>query len=346
MYLVKRNKYYHVYFRDVGGRLKSFSTKTKVKKDAQLILNEMKSVDGHKPELHQITYSDFVSRYKEYLKLHRSQSYLEQCKYAFNALGSEVGDKYLSEITHSDIEAMINRRVVEGKKTSTNSFIGSIKSGFNKAIEWELLEDNPARKIKKLKLPINHPVYITESEFKRLIKLEDEPLARTAYIISFYTGCRISELLNLQWDDLDLKNNNICIRNNDGYTTKSKKQRDVPMHAEVRKVMRNLQRKNDYLLQGVYTRRRLSQKFKLLVRSMPDFNQKIHYHSLRHSFASCLLMNGVSIFVVQKLLGHSSVTTTQIYSHLTMDTLRNAVNTLGRKKSRLKKKPSIDCLPG
>ncbi len=59
-----------------------------------------------------------------------------------------------------------------------------------------------------------------------------------------------------------------------------------------------------------------------------DIDGAIHFHSLRHSFASNLAQKGVSLYVIKELLGHSSITTTEIYSHLNMDSLREAVGKL------------------
>jgi integrase/recombinase XerD len=69
----------------------------------------------------------------------------------------------------------------------------------------------------------------------------------------------------------------------------------------------------------------VSKKFKKAVRAC-KLNDKVHFHTLRHSFASLLVQKGVSLYVVKELLGHEDLATTQIYSHLQEDNLRQAVN--------------------
>ncbi|MEE9449933.1 MAG: tyrosine-type recombinase/integrase [Ignavibacteriaceae bacterium] len=103
-----------------------------------------------------------------------------------------------------------------------------------------LRKDNPVAKIKKKKIPKNHPVFITEEEFNRLIELEHNQLAKSVYILAFYTGCRISELLNIRWKDIDIANNKIAIKNHLCHTTKSKLQRDIPIYRRAKEVIENL----------------------------------------------------------------------------------------------------------
>jgi len=328
MYFVKRNKYYHIYFRDAAGKLKTISTKKGTKREAMMVLQEMETKQIPRSNLPQVTFTDFVERYMEFARINRAPSYVEQFTYAFRELKIEVKNKYLSQINHNDIEKMVNRRRAGGKNTSTNTFITCIKSAFNKAIDWGLLEENPAKKIKQKKLPKNHPVFITEEEFSKLIEIETNPLAKSAYIIAFYSGCRISELLNIRWEDVDLINNKLCIRNHQYHTTKSMLQRDIPIHPKVKEVIENLPHKNELILQGHYNRRRLSGKFKEIVRRCKGINQDMKFHGLRHSFASNLVRKGISLFIVQQLLGHSDSSITQIYSHLRNESLNEAIKML------------------
>ena len=328
MYLVKRNKYYHIYFRDAAGKLKTISTKKGTKREAMMVLQEMKSNQIPRSNLPQITYKEFVDRYMEFARINRAPTYIEQFTYAFRALEMEVKNKYLSQINHNDIEKMVNRRRSEGKNTSTNTFITCLKSAFNKAIDWGLLEDNPAKKIKQKKLPKNHPIFITEDEFNKLIELENNPLAKSAYIIAFYSGCRISELLNIRWEDVDFANNKICIKNHQNHNTKSLLQRDIPMHPKVKETIETLPGVNEFILQGHYDRRRLSGKFKEIVKKCTDVNQEMKFHGLRHSFASNLVRKGISLYIVQQLLGHSDSSVTQIYSHLKNESLKEAIKIL------------------
>jgi integrase len=308
--------------------MKTISTKKGTKREAMIVLQQMESQNIPCSNFPKVTFPEFVDRFMEYAKINLSPTYVEQFFYAFRELKLEVKEKLLSQIDHNDIEKMVSRRRAEGKNTSTNNFIVCLRSAFNRAIDWELIKNNPVAKIKKKKIPKNHPVFITEEEFTKLIVLEHNQLAKSAYILAFYTGCRISELLNIRWEDVDIVNNKIAIKNHLCHTTKSKLQRDIPIHPKAKEVNENLPQKNDFLLQGHYERRRLSGKFKEIVKKSKEINQEMKFHGLRHSFASNLVRKGISIYIVQKLMGHSDSSVTQIYSHLRSDSLNEAVMTL------------------
>jgi site-specific recombinase XerD len=328
MYLVKRNKFYHVYYRDAEGTMKTYSTKKTSKREAMEVLNQTQSLQPVKKNLDSILFSDFVNKFIEYAKVNFSPSYVEQFQYSFRELKKEMGDKYLTDITFSDIDRMVNKRRALGKNTSTNTFIICLKSSFNRAIEWGYLEANPAKRIKQKKIPKNYPSFITEEEFARLIELENNELAKSAYIIAFYTGVRISELLNIRWEDVDYNAKKISIRNHQHHITKSKKQRDIPIHPKVEEVLNALPKDNEFVLQGYYNRRNLSKRFKEIVKKDDKIDQSLKFHSLRHSFASNLVRKGISLFLVQKLLGHADYSTTQIYSHLRDESLNQAIQAL------------------
>jgi len=136
------------------------------------------------------------------------------------------------------------------------------------------------------------------------------------------------ELLSLKWTQIDLQHKNILLDQR-VHITKSKKIRSVPINNNIYPVLLEMQRlaATDNLFS--YTGRNISvlisQKFKSYVLKA-ELNPSLHFHSLRHSFASWLVQGGVNIFLVSKLLGHADIKTTQIYSHLRQDDLLTSVN--------------------
>jgi len=148
---------------------------------------------------------------------------------------------------------------------------------------------------------------------------------------------RLGEILNLVWECIDFNRKIITIKNINGFITKSKKERVIPMNDILSKLFlgrfesSKIQNKNNYIFYKVIgvklNEDYVSKRFKRAVRSA-GLSEDIHFHTLRHSFASNLIQRGASIYVVKELLGHESISTTQIYSHLQSENLTQAVNLL------------------
>lgn len=122
------------------------------------------------------------------------------------------------------------------------------------------------------------------------------------------------------------------ILDNRNNLTKSKKIRTVPLSVKALQILNSREqfRKNEFIFtqegEGI-TQKFISKKFKSYV-IKSKINSGLHFHSLRHTFASWLVQRGVSIYEVSKLLGHSDIKVTEIYAHLKPENLRNAVELL------------------
>ena len=143
------------------------------------------------------------------------------------------------------------------------------------------------------------------------------------------TGMRRGEILHLRWNDIDLKNRIILIQSHGKLRTKCGKKRIIPMNNNVHSLFTSLaeHKKGEFVftLDGErIDERMVTMKFKRLIKKL-ELNSKLHFHSLRHTFASWLVQDGASIYEVQKLLGHSNINVTQIYSHLAAESLHKTV---------------------
>ena len=154
---------------------------------------------------------------------------------------------------------------------------------------------------------------------------------------------RLNEIVNLRWENVDLKNKIITV-GDETFITKGKNQRFIPISEEVETVIEKCQRGtnvthigNSYLFiksnGQKYTGEYFAKRFKSACRKA-EIDKAIHFHSLRHSFASNLVQQGVSLYKIKELLGHSSITTTEIYSHLNIDSLRDAISVFDEQSSR------------
>jgi integrase len=172
-------------------------------------------------------------------------------------------------------------------------------------------------------VPEREPIFYTKTDFLRLIATIKEDWLRSVVIFSAHTGMRQGEILLLKWSQIDLDRRMINIESNKGFRTKAGRRRTIPINNTVCHLLRSKMeiKKTDYVftLNGdVINRRWVGEKLRRYVRQL-GLNRKLNFHSLRHSFASWLAMDGVSIYQISKLLGHSDVSVTQdFYAHYGM----------------------------
>lgn len=339
MYLVLNNKssnYQLVYFRN--GKRTTVSTGTANKQEAEKFLAsfnpEVKKETPTKKV--SIKLSSFIAEYKSFVKNTYSEKYLTKAVTpSFNRLQAFLPDSPLEYITSKNIDQFISS-VYAKSKFAALLYHRTLKAALNKAVIWNYIQENSFNKIKSPKVIKSFPVYISEAELILiLIKTEDQ-LLKDIFTTAYYTGMRLNELLSMKWNWIDLTQEVITIKNSDDFNTKNKKERVIPIHPKVKKIFQlyfqiNGNTKNSFVffrksgikLNGEF----ISKQFKKAVRSA-ELNDDIHFHSLRHSFASALVQRNVSLYAVKELLGHENIKTTQIYSHLQQESLNKAVNLL------------------
>ncbi len=241
----------------------------------------------------------------------------------------------LEMITSKDIDQFISSVYVNAKHAAA-LYHRSLKAGFNKAVIWNYIETNPFDKIKAPKVPKSFPVFISEAELIHILNKTKVQLFKDVFTTAFFSGLRLSELLNMKWNWIDFSQDVITVKNSDEFNTKNKRERIIPIHPKVRAILKSRfpigkRQQNDFVfnrLEGIKLNENyISKRFKKAVRSA-NLNDEIHFHSLRHSFASVLVQRGVNLYVIKELLGHEDIKTTQIYSHLQQHNLSIAVQLL------------------
>ena len=150
-------------------------------------------------------------------------------------------------------------------------------------------------------------------------------------IFAVLTGMRRGEITNLRWQDVDLTRKLLAIQSNPTFKTKSGKRRTIPLNETALYILsaRHGKETSEYVftLNGKkISEGWLTHAFKKAVYDLRLPDDRLHFHSLRHTFASWLVQEGVSIYAVKELLGHSDVKTTQVYSHLQPGELHSTVN--------------------
>ena len=346
---IKRSSFYQIVY-EVKGKKTSKSTGTANKAEAQKIMEEFskgvlsdkKSFNNSTQEKNELPVSqqvrsilDFKKEYLEYLKPIKSKHYITSIELSFNQFISFCGNIPLQQINTQIIDRFISTTFARTQR-GAHHYYRTLKAAFNKAVEWNYIETNLFTKVKFPRLTKVYPVFLTEDDL--LIILTNTPYGylKDIFTVAFYTGMRLGELINMKWNWIDFFKNQITIKCSDGFTTKSKKERVIPMSEKVKAVLTTRYQNSRHQLSEVVFYRQegrmlhqetISKQFKDVVRKS-NLNEKIHFHSLRHSFASLLVQYGVSLYVVKELLGHEDLATTQIYSHLQQQNLRDAVNLL------------------
>ncbi|MCH7974656.1 MAG: tyrosine-type recombinase/integrase [Bacteroidetes bacterium] len=339
MYLVLNNKspnYQLIFFR--YGKRTSISTGTSSKREAEKFLNSFNLQPKAEPTAEKVSIklSSFASEYKNYVRNTHSEKYLTKAVIpSFVSLQKFLPDIPLVNISSRNIDQFISS-VASKAKFAASLYHRTLKAAFNKAVVWNYLGENPFNKIKSPKVPKSFPAFISEAELIHILNKTEVKLFKDIFTTAFYTGMRLGELLNMKWNWIDFSQEVITIKNSDEFNTKNKHERIIPIHPKVNTILKNLfpigkRQQNDFIFNRYecikLNESYISKQFKKAVRSA-KLNDEIHFHSLRHSFASALVQCGVSLYAIKELLGHENIKTTQIYSHLQKENLSHAVNSI------------------
>lgn len=243
-------------------------------------------------------------------------------------------DEFYLKMTKEQIEAFLSFKSKQAISTRAHSFT-VIQSFYLFLLENNKIESSPCETIHMPKIPEKLPHFLTYEEVDRLLNMPlNTPYDyRTHAMLEllYATGMRISELTTLKFSNIDLIND--CVR----VEGKGSKERIIPINdaskkalsiylEEYRAKLCKPGKTTDALFlnnRGTpITRQGLFKLLKQLCISC-NIKKEVSPHVLRHSFATHLLNNGADLRVIQELLGHSSITTTQIYTHVSKEHVKS-----------------------
>lgn len=276
-----------------------------------------------KKKIKKITFREMANYYLESYSKGLKKRWKEDF-YIIECFNHYYGDKYIDEINQEMIQKFKSDRIKEVKGSTINRQFSTIRRIFNVAIQEGKLLSNPMKNIKDFNEKDSmRKRYLEEDEITALLACCPDTI-KDIVILAMDTGMRKGEIFNLQWSDIDFRNRNINIKK-----SKNGKQRSIPLNNSIFDILvkRRLDSKgHEYIFKGktgdFY--KSIQRPFKAAVNKAGLEN--VHFHDLRHTFASNLAIKGHSPFVIQKLLGHSSLVMTERYSHLRQDIMREAVN--------------------
>lgn len=283
---------------------------------------------------YEITFNKNIDDFLNYLKYERKLSNNTYLSYRYNLI--KIINYFKSEdlinLNENDIR-MFLYNCKEKSKTKSH-YLTVLKSFYNYMLDIEVINSNPCSNIKSPKIEKNLPKYLTVEEINKLLDIKlTKPIDyrnKAMLELLYATGMRISELLDLKLSnyyeddaiikvmgkgskericpigDLTIKYLNIYINEYRNYILKTKQ--------------------SEYIFIN-YNGNRMSRQgfFKIIKKICEEKNIKkeISPHILRHSFATHLLNNGADLRIIQELLGHENISTTEIYSHISKDKVIN-----------------------
>lgn len=245
----------------------------------------------------------------------------------------ERGDILSSDISTTNIRSYGHYVAASGVKPSTvRHYLKELSSFCNYLVTKGYLDTNPVSEIKKPKVGRKLPVYLTEQEIAALfnaVDLEQPQGFRDLLILKtlYYTGIRDGELVNLKMQDIVGDFEAFIVRSGKG-----NKDRIVPIHHHLAEMLR--QYVQDFRKESEEKYLFLSNSGKGLNRGWiahivrkcrDELNPEIRPHSIRHSFATQLILNGVDLKTISELLGHQSLESTVVYVHISLERLREII---------------------
>ena len=238
-----------------------------------------------------------------------------------------LGSLYLDEVTPERIGDLVRTMRVKGYAVgTTNRVVILLRYVFNLARKWKIagVNENPTVAL-QLAPEAHRERFLTIEETRRLllsIAADANRTAANAILLLLLTGARRNEITHAEWSHLDWRKKTLLVPK-----SKSGKPRKITLNGQALALLRSIKRTkgNPYIFPAPGTERPSPSLYypwhRIRKRAgLPD----LRLHDLRHSFASFLVNKGVSIYVVQDLLGHTQLKTTQRYAHLTGETLRDA----------------------
>ena len=258
-----------------------------------------------------LSYEEDISEYLEYLE--------KECLSIYDVKYSDI--RFLLEYYDS----------LKLKNTSIRRKISSLKGFYKYLCRMDKIDDNPFSYVTLPKKEKKLPQYLNYNEVIEIFDVIDTSTVlglrnRLIMELLYATGIRVSELVNIKIDDVDINNRSIRV------IGKGDKERIVFFNEICKKKLKDFIkesteiRKSDYLIINGHGQKITTRGIRLILDKIikeTSIIKNVHPHIIRHTFATHLLNNGCDLLTVQELLGHASISTTGIYTHVTTEHIKD-----------------------
>ena len=273
---------------------------------------------------------DLMDRFKKSLQTdplsERTRMRMENIFNNFEGYCKKENLRKLNQFDFTVLYEYITHRIIEDKiaPKTANMEISILKRIFNFAVKHRYMVENPADDLVQKKLNRKEPRYFNTEEIEFL--LTNAGKYEPFFMVLLHTGLRASDAGDLRWSDIDLEKGLLRI-----IQEKTERRLTIPINDTLKNYLLDYATEGDQLFPDLNrdSRREKVRRFmQKLFREKGYKWKRVGCHTFRHTFASHLVINGASIYDVQKLLGHKSIYMTQIYAHLSENATRRAVDLL------------------
>lgn len=267
----------------------------------------------------------------------------------------DIADIPMKNVSPFHLEKIKSKMAKKGRAPRSIEYVlAIIRQVFNYARKNDLFNgDNPVSKIKIPRTDNRRVRFLTHEEADTLLAklMKKSKQVHNMALMNLHTGARAGEIFSLTWGCVDLEAGTMLLKD-----TKNTESRAAFMTQGVKDMLTGIKPepagRDDLVFPGKSGVKivQISQTFSrvaadLFNKGVDDPRQRVFFHSLRHTYASWLVTEGVDLYRVKELLGHKDLTMTQRYSHLAPDTLRGAVNILEEALKPKKKEEDAKVVP-
>lgn len=277
-----------------------------------------------------LTYSEFFeNHYLPYVQPRKRSWMRDESLYRVH-LKADFGNKRLTQISRQQIQSFHTAMKDKGlAAASANHGIKLLKHSLNLAIDWDMLETNPAARVPLFHEDNKKENYLDDDQLESLLTvLRSDPNHMASRIALFLlsSGCRLNEALSAKWSDVDMVKRVFTVR---ASNSKSRKLRSVPLNDSAIDVLNQMG--NEGKLEFVFMNSHTGKPMTSINRTWNRLRIKaglphLRIHDLRHMYASFLVNDGRTLYEVQQILGHSDPKVTMRYAHLSTKALQDAAN--------------------
>ena len=287
-------------------------------------IRENRFFPGKVKEPEPVKFHEFAKQYVKWSIENKKPSARLRELSIMRSLDREFAEKDLHKITPFDIEVWKVKRKKEVKPGTVNRELVVLKGFFTMAVKWGKCKEHPAREVKLFKGETQRLRYLMPEEVQELI-LNCTDFLKPIVTVAVHTGMRKMELLSLQRNQVNFEQGTITLTD-----TKNSQRRDIPMNETVKETLKTIRGEGPFF---IASERKKEKPYYWIDTSFHQALEKaeiedFHFHDLRHTFASNLVMAGEDLNTVGELLGHKDLKMTKRYAHLSPKFKKRAVNVL------------------